>query len=580
MTKRNAPADVDVTGINLTCPVLSPGSKGGVDRVSMTDADRPWCVLVAIDAERYAGRVSLPAQPRGKLGVMGGVVHGVSVRQITLPDLNQAIVTALTGEPVPMRTPANYRIRTWIDDLAKVQPVAPPGPFHVVAVPDVMGMQLDPYQRDAVHRAPESGVILDYKVGLGKTITAMALARKMFENRLLGVGTSARRLLVVCPLNAEAVWLDPKMVAWVCDNITNDYTVISADSLHKLSAIAAHPNSVVIFDEAQYFNNWSAERTRAAHRLRWQFTSAILLTGSFLTAGPEAVLSLLDLCCPGASTYGNKWGLGRAFSSTIQKPIPGTKRVANEVVRPTGAMLDLFNAWLSRWVISKAKRSADVMETTVIPDQEVHTVLLGQPYGSIVDEAVACATKILADTQELPSMMEVAHRLAREGVQAKVEWLEEQLEGYDQKVVLFCTYHETLDAVQKWLEDTGRIFVRIDGAITGKHRTMPINGFVGDPTIQFMLAQTDAASVSMNLQVSRVSVMLDATNKAISYEQAMGRTCRRGSTDICHHFNVVSNAFQQMVFRRLALSLDFNAAAAEWQDMRRAIQIQIQGVTP
>ena len=96
---------------------------------------------------------------------------------------------------------------------------------------------------------------------------------------------------------------------------------------------------------------------------------------------------------------------------------------------------------------------------------------------------------------------------------------------------------------------------------------------------QIMLAQTDAASVSMNLQTARISVMLDTTQKAANFEQALGRTCRRGSTQLCHHFNLAGNRFQQYVFNRLRLAMDFNSSIAEWQDMKRAKETAL-GVAP
>lgn len=523
------PAEIDksvLDGMRVTYQV-TPMTRSSTHPAS---ADRPWCAAVAAYRSARAGNR------------LGGSVGGASARQhVSLVPLEGSDRHLMGDQPVTA------------------------GPVDVQLGP----YTLDPYQTNAVVRMRNGGVILDYKVGLGKTVTALACARA-YLSRWVGVSMLTGLVLVVCPLNAVPVWKDARV--WAEQELGAKIEIVSADSLHTLNGLYVPDHAVLIIDEAHYFGSATAERTKQAHALRWRFSCAILLTGSMLTAGPEKILSLLDLCCPGAAGFANKWDLGREFSSVVDKPIPGTKRIAKEVVRPTGADLDRWNTWLERWVVSKTKRSPDVIESIQVPDQTVHTVQLDRPaWKPIVEDACAVARQILADTGTLPSMMEVTHRLARAGLDAKLEWLAEQMAGNSEQVVLFASYHETLDAVQAQLETEGVTFARVDGSVKAKDRARFIADFTAGKHRVF-LAQTDAASVSMNLQCANVSVMLDATTKASAKEQAMGRTCRRGSTHQCHHFDLVANSFQAAVFKRLELALDFNASSAEWQDMRAGLK--------
>ena len=69
---------------------------------------------------------------------------------------------------------------------------------------------------------------------------------------------------------------------------------------------------------------------------------------------------------------------------------------------------------------------------------------------------IESATRILEEDGELPSMAELAHILAHEGIEDKLEWLAEMLMGdYETQVVLFAAYLESMDAIEEWLKTIG-----------------------------------------------------------------------------------------------------------------------------
>jgi hypothetical protein len=558
MTKSLAP--VDVSDFALTYPV----NYGKPQRCAVVNSDRPWCGVMSAIALSAAG------------AALGGKTAAGYVRDVGTEAACMDAVQALS------------KLNDWDDrrrQAAWAQSIAGAGPIDA-DIPvrlDVMGKQLDPYQENDVRsRLTMAGVVLGYNVGLGKTITAISMAERLLIQAMRAWYNDANivsthpvnvrpdlRVVVVCPLNAMPVWKDPSVASWFEHTLRVNYSVVSADSLHKIQSICHNAPSVLIVDEAHYFGMWTAERTRLIHKLRFQFDACLTLTGSMLHAGPEKVLSILDLTCPGAALFGNKWEFGRAFECITEKRIgPITKK---SVGKPLAKHAEAFQKYLNRFVIAKSKRSPDVMKSVMIPDQPVYTVKTGDCTKSVVQEASDMALAILADTKVLPSMQEVVHKLARVGIDDKIDWLESMMSDNDVPVVMFATYHDTLDAVEEWLKDSGIDYVRVDGAVTGAARGECLNAF-SQGLVRVFLAQTDAASVSMNLQRANVSVMLDPGQKGAAFEQALGRTCRRGSTELCHHFNLAGNSFQAFVYNRLEASMDFNAQVSEWQDAKRAIE--------
>lgn len=557
----NSYAPVNLSEFKLTVPV-DPVIHGKPLRLLMGSADRPWCVAQHV----HPGS-------QGKLGKLGGRVGGNYVRDIGTTQAYAELGTAMC------QTASGWRLQNWYAAL-QGKPVLGDPPNTNPA--PIMGKTLDDYQLASSRAVTCAGGVLALSVGLGKTLIALDATRRLILQAIYGrqMGSSAgiipppATVVVICPLNAMPVWNDPAVKLWFATVIGGTYAVHSIDSIHKIQSMVVHGPSVLIVDEAHYVGAWSAQRTKLIHKLRWQFDACLPLTGSMLHAGPEKVLSLLDLACPGAAIFGNIYEFGQYFECLYPKDI-GNGVIKKQVGRPPAKYANEFQRYLERFVVAKTKRSPDVMVSLYVPEQELNDVQLFDPKGpSMLDEAANMALALFQASKQIPSMMEVIHALAREGLQDKLDWLAEMMDGFTEQIVLFATYHDTLNPVEDWLKSMNLAYCRIDGAVTGADRTQIIDDFRAGK-YQIMLAQTDAASVSMNLQTARISVMLDTTQKAAAFEQALGRTCRRGSVDLCHHFNLAGNKFQQFIFNRLKNAMDFNASVAEWQDAKRAVEAAI-----
>jgi SNF2 family DNA or RNA helicase len=431
-------------------------------------------------------------------------------------------------------------------------------------VDTVAGVTLDKYQVDGVKFALEhDGAVLGYRVGLGKTLTALSAA-------LTWAAVDKTRCWIVAPLNAHPTW---KRYLSVLQTAFNEMRLVSVDSLHKFAS-AAPDGGVIIFDEAHQLGGANTRRTKAAHQVRLGFRFGICLTGTLLHAGPEKVLSVLDLAVPGSSLFQDPIEFGRYFDCYRMIEIPnghgGTRSVAKVDPVPKHR-IDEFATFLSRVTMLLSANSQDVRDVFMLPEQITETVCLGQPWPTLDVDVVRVASQALAEGKELPSAMEVVHVIAREGVAAKLAWLQEQIgDDRETQMVFFAGYLDTLDALQAWCEVQGIRFARIDGDVGTTERAQIEQDFQAG-AVQVLLAQMKAGSVSLNLQCANISVAVDHNRSAIDYEQMLGRTCRRGSDATCYHWDLTSNSLQYTIVDTLRSGRAFDSSVTAWQEAARTL---------
>lgn len=496
---------------------------------STRSADRQHCAVMTAFASFFQG------------GKIGGELRGAG-RVETARRLRDAAVEAALGH-----TP---NAGTWFRSLMGER-LGDSVPSRI----EVAGATLDPYQVETVRLTTVAGGVWSVGCGLGKTLTALAAAE------ILAPGG---RLWVCCPRNAMGTWEEYR--SWMEDRFS-EARVLSIDSLHNYKAVGPASGSLVIWDECHLLGAQSAQRTRHAHDIRQAFTAGLCLTGTFLHGGVGKTLSMLDLAVPGAAGFSSDWNCGRHFDCLVEKKL-GPRTVTTLGKVPAGRERD-FQEWLGPFCRALTKDSAEVRESGVdIPAQHVHTLPV-PPMDSADDAVVRCAEALIQETGEIPHMQKVAHRACADGIGAKVELVRSMLG--EKPVVIGAVYRDSLDQFAAMLEDAGVSYVRVDGGVVGRAREEAKRRFVSGE-VRVFLAQADAAAVSMNLQRAHISILAEPSWRAANYDQFLARTCRRGSVRECHHFDLVANKFQAMVFRRVQAAKDFDASVAEWQQAKRLVE--------
>ena len=426
------------------------------------------------------------------------------------------------------------------------------------------GMTADEYQLSCVRHLTPAGGLIGMAPGLGKTLTAAIAARKY---RSLIQGT---RCWIVAPLNAVGVW--ERWRAFLKEYY-DDVQILSQDSLHKLEGTSRMGGGLLIVDEVHGFRRMEADRTRKLHSLRQCFDVGIGLTGTVLHGGIEGTLSMLDACIPGSAWFASRWKAGEYFKCLVRKQIGD--RTATDLVRPTGVEKDKFLDYLSTYASMLSSRSAVVRAAIQIPEQEITTVTLNEPWQPLDKEAADYALATLNSTGTLPNAQETAHALCRAGIDAKLGWLYSVWDDPEIPIVLFAHYTESLDAAERWLNDNRIAFVRVDGSVIGKERIECVQRFQAGEVPVF-LGQIGAAGVAVDLFRAHISAALDHSWKATEYAQALARTCRRGQTDHCYHFDLACNPLQTQVIKRLQAAEDFNSEAIEYQEIKNTLALVSQ----
>lgn len=233
-----------------------------------------------------------------------------------------------------------------------------------------VGFSLDQYQIDvAAWNALRLGSIQALGCGIGKSATATAAA--ITAARIERCSTS--RCYIVCPLNAVPQW-QPYLIDLKKTFKTVD--VVTVDSLHLIQGLERDPGGALIIDEAHKLKNYGAQRTNEAHALRPAFEWAVCLTGTLLHTGPEGVMSVQDLACPGLSRFMDKWAFGSAFNCIVNKKILTHNGYINRrsLVIPSKENEDVLQKYLSRGVRSLRFESPEVKKVFTIPEHQRLTI--------------------------------------------------------------------------------------------------------------------------------------------------------------------------------------------------------------
>ncbi len=531
---------VRLPAISYSIDDLLPGAQ----LQAVHGADRPLCALTAAAASMMRGNA------------LKGVAKGLSTEAVT-----GMIHSAVAGEAIPAE-----RFGAWVEAVNELR--IDEGWLRQWTVPEDPMASLTPsrYQVNALPRLTVAGGLLAYDPGLGKTLIA-AIAARAYER--LGVAGKGR-CWIVAPLNAMGAWSRylPELRA-----LFDDVKVVSIDSAHKLVAADRAAGGVLIIDEIHNAGHMTARRTKALFKVRPAFDVCIGLTGTLLHIGVEAALTVLDLCIPGAGAFATRWRAGEYFHCLVQKDLGG--RVVTKLERPTGANAQAFLAHMSRYAVVLTQQSEEVRAEAGIPLQHLHTIDMGGAEDEDIDDCIVRLVHQLLEGQPdnapLPHASAIVHAALAEGAEEKWDWILDHIDDPAEGIVLFAEYHTTLDLVQAKLEEAKMSFVRVDGSITGPARDAAREAFQrGD--VQIFLGQIEAAGESIDLYRACISVALDHTQKSWKYSQALKRTCRRGQTRECHHFDLVCNPVQAKCLRRLRAGDDFHVSLADYQEALRKVR--------
>jgi SNF2 family DNA or RNA helicase len=133
--------------------------------------------------------------------------------------------------------------------------------------------------------------------------------------------------------------------------------------------------------------------------------------------------------------------------------------------------------------------------------------------------------------QQICSGLTTLGETDRPGTSAKLDYIEQLLTGdlVEEKVVVFCQFTRTVEALSDRLTAAGIGHVRFWGRETDKDaRQRAIDSFWEDPDCRVLIG-TSAIEQSLNLQVSRFLINVDLILNPARMQQLAGRIRRDGS---------------------------------------------------
>jgi SNF2 family DNA or RNA helicase len=417
------------------------------------------------------------------------------------------------------------------------------------------------YQKEGVywmHFLAENGLggILADEMGLGKTVQALAFLRSVKGRSMVVAPSSlltnwereARRFLPgVRVLVMEGAKRHERLVREFAEAelVITSYPLLRRD----MDWYRGEPFEAVVLDEAQHIKNPDSQNAQAAYQLRAK--RRFVLTGTPVENSVRDVWSLLHFVMPGYL------GTRSDFRERYEVPItqdPGgmehrrmVKRLAPFVLRRTKKAVaselpdkieqvvwcDLSEAQreayaklvdLTRREVSKAEglknqgQARMVMLTSLLRLRQAcnDLRLLGGDFVSLAEDAGEAA----ADSGKLEALEEL---------------LSEAVEG-GHRVLLFSQFASMLDLLQRWMEERGIAFCRLDGST--KDRTAQVDRFQSGEVPVFLIS-LKAGGVGLNLTAADTVIHFDPWWNPAVEAQATDRAHRIGQKSVVTSYKLI-----------------------------------------
>lgn len=381
------------------------------------------------------------------------------------------------------------------------------------------------------------------EMGLGKTIQAIAWSYLHPE---------AKPFLIICPASLKYNWkreientipykvkvdiLKGKKLYPLQKN--SDYIIINYDILSswvdKLKKIKLQ---AIITDEAHFYKNDKAARTKAVKKLAKGVKYFIALSGTPIVSRPIEFYNVLKLISP--TLFPNRWhyamrycaaknnGYGWDFSGAskteeLHRMISGVimirrkkqnvlKELPDKLWSYVPFELDNYNAY------SKAKN--DFINW------------LKEMKGNKAAERAEGAQTLV--------QLSYLKKLAIEGkLQQAVSWIKEFFESTDEKLVVFAIHKKVIDELLKTFSGMA---VKVDGSLSSIQKQEAVQKFQNDSKVRLFIGNIQAAGVGITLTAASHIAFLELPWTPGEVVQAEDRCHRIGQKNTVNVYYLLAD---------------------------------------
>lgn len=381
------------------------------------------------------------------------------------------------------------------------------------------------YQADGVrHLLGRSSALLGDDMGLGKSRQAVVASR---------IAAGRGRILVVCPASLRINWVREIQGVFPKDRVG----MVGEDRLEMLQACrwvvsnyerlgglvreSGLSFEVMVVDEAHYLKEYQAGRTRNAFLLADRIHRRFLLTGTPILSREVEVHTLLRI---------SGHPVGHLDLNAFRKQYAGS---------PEGraALAEVLSDWMLR-------RPKSVLKNLGLKARQFRFV---QPA-----EGLEQYRKIMADgtLTVMPKIVKLRQLLEAMKLEFVIETL--QSLGEDDKIIVFCEYMETVDALKAALTEVRIGTVSLVGADPMKKRQAAVDAFQGDAATRVFIGTTSAAGVGITLTAANYVLFVSQPWTPAVMRQAEDRAYRNGQTrDVIVIVPIVPDTIDQDIMRLL-----------------------------
>jgi SWI/SNF-related matrix-associated actin-dependent regulator of chromatin subfamily A-like protein 1 len=263
---------------------------------------------------------------------------------------------------------------------------------------------------------------------------------------------------------------------------------------------------LIVFDEAHFLKTPEAQRTTAAKRLVPYARRRVCLTGTPMLGRPCELWSILNLLDP--AEWPNFYVFAHRYCDAV-KTSWGWDFSGASNISELRQRLHHSGLWLRR-------RKRDVL--TQLPRIRRQTIALEIDHSELLEALTEELAKELGmsvealygslDPKRIP--FELLSRIRRLTGTLKAEetlrFLEEELKGYDSKVVIFGHHREVLERLARALKDA----VLVTGETPFTARQKHIDAFQKDPGVRFFIGATTAMGVGITLTAASHAIVVEA----------------------------------------------------------------------
>lgn len=374
-------------------------------------------------------------------------------------------------------------------------------PYDRVALASLVACGvLRDYQAEGVaHMLRQSGACMGDDMGLGKSRQTVVASR---------MAAGSGRVLIVCPASLRLNWeREIKMVypdARVGmigeDRISTlagcDWVIGNYERMGGLVRESELEFAVMAVDEAHYLKEYKSGRTRNVFLLAARIERCFVVTGTPLLNREIEMHTLLRIT-------GHR--LGSLTLAEFRKSYAGSpeKRAA-------------LAAAIQGWMI---RRSKDVLKD--LGDKARQFVPLSPEGLDVYKEIYGDMT-----LQAMPKIVRL--RKCLEGL--KVPYLVETVQamGEDDKLIIFCEYMSTVEALKQALASLGVGCVSLVGSDSLKRRQAAVDAFQRDASIKVFIGTTMAAGVGITLTAANIVAFASMPWTPALMRQAEDRAYRMG----------------------------------------------------